>query len=68
MFGIKTPDRKCLRCNTQMKLSETEKNKEVMLYSTGLLFTKKTEADMMVCPSCGYCELVARDPSIFNKK
>lgn len=68
MFGAKIKERKCLRCNEDMKLSETAKGSELMLYSTGLLFTKKTETDIMVCPKCGYCELVARDPSIFNKK
>lgn len=69
MFGTKYKEEiKCLRCNEVMKLSESTKGSELMLYSTGLLFTKKTEADIMVCPKCGHCELIARDPSIFNKK
>lgn len=68
MFGYKVKERKCLRCNSDMKLSEVNKGSEMMLYSTGLLFTKKTEADIMACPQCGYCELVARDPAIFNNK
>lgn len=61
-------ERECIRCNIKMNKARFSAGEyaQVEALQKGLN-TQICLVDTYVCPKCGYIELVAEDPEIFNK-
>ncbi|MGL5352654.1 MAG: hypothetical protein ACRDA5_04935 [Clostridium sp.] len=62
--------KKCLRCNTEMKVADLGVGGAYALLEQRKkgFQSKVCGVDAYVCPNCGYVELVAEKPEIFNEK
>ncbi|MFT5875271.1 MAG: DNA-directed RNA polymerase subunit RPC12/RpoP [Clostridium sp.] len=63
-------NKECLRCKTKMEEAYQANSHSFIIQrkEPGLkgVFAKTSEVNVLVCPNCGYVELTASKPEIFQ--